>query len=324
MIDPELPYWMALAHMGQWKTEKINQLAVSILTSHKLGLAEFMDLNPYNWAHDFNLLEADIQKLQNVKEELPNYSFLAENMLEQGFRIIPLNSQNYSQTLKNNLKLKYSPPVLYVKGNTELLQMGSVAIVGSRNAPQQALEFTETRARMAVENNQLIVSGFAPGIDQHALESALKYKGKSIIVIPQGVLAFKSGFNSYYQQIWEGDVLVLSTFHPKARWTAQLAMSRNPVIYGLADEIYIADCQEKSGTWAGATDGLRKGRIIYIRKPRAEEKNAHNLLIDRGAKPIDSGYRVISELPLRVSEVKKADYSTATNSVQSPSQLPLI
>ncbi len=41
----------------------------------------------------------------------------------------------------------------------------------------------------------------------------------------------------YYKQLVEGDVLVLSTFHPKAPWRVELAMARNPIIYGLADEI---------------------------------------------------------------------------------------
>jgi predicted Rossmann fold nucleotide-binding protein DprA/Smf involved in DNA uptake len=39
--------------------------------------------------------------------------------------------------------------------------------------------------------------------------------------------------------------LVLSTFHPKAVWSVGLAMARNPIIYGLADEIFVAESREK-------------------------------------------------------------------------------
>jgi predicted Rossmann fold nucleotide-binding protein DprA/Smf involved in DNA uptake len=81
--------------------------------------------------------------------------------------------------------------------------------------------------------------------------------------------------------------LVLSTFHPKAVWSAGLAMARNPIIYGLADEIFVAESSEKGGTWSGVMDGLRKGRKIYVRKPEPNEKNANILLIQKGAIGVD-------------------------------------
>src|SRR5665811_1742079 len=94
---------------------------------------------------------------------------------------------------------------------------------------------------------------------------------------PQGITTFNSGFKTYYKQIVDGDVLVLSTFPPKAGWSVPLAMARNPIIYGLADEIYVAESNEKGGIWAGVVDGLRKGRIIYVRQPELDEKNANTL-----------------------------------------------
>ena len=126
-----------------------------------------------------------------------------------------------------------------------------------------------------------VVSGFAKGVDKQALDSAIKYKGQSIIVLPQGILTFTSGFKTYYKQIVDGDVLVLSTFFPKAPWQKELAMARNPIIYGLADEIYVAESSEKGGTWSGVVDGLHKKRKIYVRKPGSNEKNANNLLIQK-------------------------------------------
>ena len=94
-------------------------------------------------------------------------------------------------------------------------------------------------------------------------------------------MTFSSGFKNYYKQIVDGDVLVLSTFFPKVPWKAELAMARNPIIYGLANEIYVAESAEKGGTWSGVVDGLRKGRKIFVRKPEPSEKNANNLLIQK-------------------------------------------
>ena len=217
---------------------------------------------------------------------MPNYAFLAESLLNEGYEVLPVISDEYSKTLKENLKTQ-APVVLYVKGNKQILKEKSIAIVGSRTASDLALQFTDNVARSASEQYKVIVSGFAKGVDKQALDSAIKYKGQSIIVLPQGIMTFDSGFKKYYRQIIDGDVLVLSTFHPKAPWRVELAMARNTIIYGLASEIFVAESNEKGGTWSGVVDGLRKNRLIFVRKPGKGEKNANNLLIEKGAIPVD-------------------------------------
>ena len=214
------------------------------------------------WKNKFELSDAEIAIIKTGLIELPNNSFLVESLLEQGYKILPITSPDYSTVLKKNLGRTYAPPILYTKGNLQILKEDSIAIVGSRKANEASLLFTDNIAKKASENYKVIVSGFAKGVDKQALDSSLKYKGHSIIVLPQGITTFKSGFNKYYKQIIAGDVLVLSTFHPKASWSVQLAMARNPIIYGLAKEIFVAESSNKGGTWSGVIDGLRKKREI--------------------------------------------------------------
>ena len=230
---------------------------------------------------------------------------MAESFFSQGFEIIPITSPEYSKTLKSNLKAAHSPAVLYVKGNKKILDEKSIAIVGSRAASEVALQFTDNIAKNASKEYKVVVSGFAKGVDKQALDSAINYKGQSIIVLPQGIMTFTSGFKNYYKQIIDGDVLVLSTFFPKAPWRAELAMARNPIIYGLADEIYVAESSEKGGTWSGVVDGLRKGRKIYVRKPEPTEKNANNILIQKGAVPVD----------FNGNEIAKTNDTTLSNQI---------
>lgn len=199
--------------------------------------------------------------------------------------------------LKQNLKTKSCPPVVYIKGRKSLLQEKAVAIVGSRKAGKAALEFTDHVAQKSTQQNKVVVSGFAKGVDKQALDSAIAAKGKSIIVLPQGILTFQSGFKKYYQPIVNGDVLVLSTFFPKAGWEVGLAMARNAYIYGLADEIYVAESDSKGGTWEGVMDGLKRHRQIYVRIPRQQEKNANRELINRGAIPVNDYGHKENELP---------------------------
>ncbi|NLW19584.1 MAG: DNA-processing protein DprA [Candidatus Cloacimonetes bacterium] len=279
-------YFITISHLNQWTNAQINDLITQIYHENKSDLREFFSLSEDDWKNLYNIDEKKLASLREAKEQIVNNSLLAETLMKQGFELIPLLSPDYSETLKDNLKSN-TPPLLYVKGNKQLLLDDSVAIVGSRDASANGLKFTENVAKKATENYQAIVSGFAKGIDRAALDFTLKYIGHSIIVLPQGVLTFASGYKTYYSQIVEGDVLVLSTFHPQAPWNVKLAMARNPIIYGLAKEIYVADSAEKGGTWNGVKDGLRKGRTIFVRRPEEHEINANNLLIDMGAQAVD-------------------------------------
>lgn len=299
----ETAYWIALAHLPKWGNLKINNLIIKFFHENQISIVDFFELSENIWSSVYQLDEKQITDLKQAKSELPNNAFLAEQMLNQGFEIIPITSPEYSKTLKTNLKATYSPPVLYIKGNKKIMQEQSIAIVGSRAASEIALNFTDNIAKNASKDYKVVVSGFAKGVDKQALDSAIKYKGQSIIVLPQGIMTFTSGFKNYYKQIIDGDVLVLSTFHPKAGWSTGLAMARNPIIYGLASEIYVAESSEKGGTWSGVIDGLRKGRKIYVRQPEHNEKNANNILIQKGAIRVDFiGNQVNIDYPTDINE----------------------
>lgn len=291
----ETPHWITIAHLPKWRTEQKNRLIVKIFHERESNFEEFFSLTQSEWIRDFGLTEKETFSLEKAKEEIPNNSFYAEDLISQGFEVIPINSKEFSNTLKKNLKVKHTPPVIYAKGNKQLLLENSIAIVGSRKASKTSLDFTDSIAKKASKEYKVVVSGFAKGVDRQALDSALKYNGQSIIVLPQGITTFKSGFKKYYKEIVEGNLLVLSTFHPRAKWSVGLAMARNPIIYGLANEIYVAESSQKGGTWEGVQDGLKKGRTIYVRYPNPKEKNANLLLIQKGAVGVDfNGDKVIN------------------------------
>jgi DNA processing protein len=309
----EAIYWIALAHLPKWGYSKINNLIVKFFHDEKITIEEFFNLPESVLGSKYQLESKEISDLQKAKSELPSNAFFVENLFSQGYELIPITSSEYSKTLKQNLKATHSPALLYVKGNKQILHEKSIAIVGSRAAEGKSLEFTDNIAKLASKEFKVVVSGFAKGVDKQALDSAIKYKGQSIIVLPQGITTFSSGFKTYYKQIVDGDVLVLSTFHPKAVWSAGLAMARNPIIYGLADEIFVAESSEKGGTWSGVIDGLRKGRKIFVRNPEPNEKNANILLIQKGAIAVD--YNGVEKASKNYSEL-----SAVTSSVQ---ELPI-
>jgi DNA protecting protein DprA len=311
-MNKEAAYWIALAHLPRWGHLRINNLIIKFYHEHKLSIEDFFQLSENDWKNQYGIEYKEVEDLKKAKSELANNAFLAESLNNEGYELIPITSPEYSKTLKENLKAAHAPALLYVKGNKQIMQEKSIAIVGSRNATDKSLEFTDNIAKLASKQYKVVVSGFAKGVDKQALDSAINYKGQSIIVLPQGIMTFGSGFKKYYKQIVDGDVLVLSTFFPKAPWKAELAMARNPIIYGLASEIYVAESSDKGGTWSGVVDGLRKNRKIYVRKPDANENNANNLLIQKGAIAVDFNGNPLLDYKPTFAEVNQLSLNEPT------------
>lgn len=311
-MNKEAAYWIALAHLPRWGHLKINNLIIKFYHENKLSIEDFFQLSENDWKNQYGIEYKEVEDLKKAKAELANNAFLAESLNNEGYELIPITSPEYSKTLKDNLKAAHAPALLYVKGNKQIMQEKSIAIVGSRNATDKSLEFTDNIAKLASKEYKVVVSGFAKGVDKQALDSAINYKGQSIIVLPQGIMTFGSGFKKYYKQIVDGDVLVLSTFFPKAPWKAELAMARNPIIYGLASEIYVAESSDKGGTWSGVVDGLRKNRKIYVRKPDSNENNANNLLIQKGAIAVDFNGNPLLDYKSTITEVNQLSLNDPT------------
>jgi DNA protecting protein DprA len=313
-MKQEYAYWMALAHLPKMSSKTKNDLIVKTFQDG-FSIIDLFQLDRITLKTNYLLSDNEVSLFEESKKDLANYAFIVEDLLEQGYEIIPITSENYSSILKNNLKRAYSPLVIYTKGNKQILKEKSIAIVGSRDASEISLKFTDNIAMEASKSFKVVVSGFAKGVDKQALDSAVKYNGQSIIVLPQGIMTFDSGFKKYYKQIIEGNVIVLSTFFPKVPWNVKLAMARNPIIYGLAEEIYVAESSEKGGTWSGVIDGLRKGRKIFVRKPERDEKNANNMLIEKGALPVDMLGNIVEQI--KYEQVETLNQVTSEPKIES-------
>jgi len=319
-------YWIAVSSLRNIKTEYLNNLIIDIYLNKKSNISEFFRLNENEYKSKYSLRPNLLENIVSIKKRYSELEELRKRLEENSIKIIPVNSNEYSKQLKNNLKISGSPPVVYVKGDASLLNKSSAAIVGSRSASSLSLEFTDSIAKKLVGMGKVIVSGYAKGVDRQALDSALKYHGKSIIVLPQGIITFISGIRKYQNEIDRGNLLILSSYFPKSPWSVQLAMARNSIIYGLAEEIYVAESNNSGGTWSGVLEGLKRHQRIFVRKPSLEENNANNKLIDLGAAPFDwykdKEIEQIQEKVLQVSDKAGNDFEelilkSLTNSPKS-------
>ena len=302
MMSNETTYWYAFQKI-KIATKRKNEI-ISFLRSNDLTIDKLFDLSILEMQNNLGLSEKEIESLLTVKQNLNNISFLAEDLQEQGFKLISINDASYPKKVFDKLK-KSAPPVLFVKGNIELLNLNSVSIVGSRKANPNSISFTKNISRTAAMSNRSVVSGGASGIDSFAAQNAIENNGSTIIVLAEGVKKYK-GYRQYYKAMTEGRLLVISSFDPDDRWQTFKAQERNPLIYALGDKVFIAESGDKGGTMNGALKALSEHWTVFIRFPEVNEVNANFTLIQKGCVAVDMrGKPITVDLPKSELEIEK-------------------
>ena len=107
VMNKELTYWLALAHVSRIRTKKKNEIIVRLFEKGK-SIIDFFESEQTDWGHDYELNQTEIELFVDAKKELPNYAFLVEDLLAQGYNILPITSSDYSPTLKKNLGRTWS------------------------------------------------------------------------------------------------------------------------------------------------------------------------------------------------------------------------
>ena len=86
-----------------------------------------------------------------------------EKWQRAGLWILTRSDPEYPERLKRRLRSE-SPAVLFGSGNKALLNKGGIAVVGSRDASEEDLAFTEKLGKEAATQGYSIVSGGARGV----------------------------------------------------------------------------------------------------------------------------------------------------------------
>ncbi|HFH7738005.1 TPA: DNA-processing protein DprA [Streptococcus agalactiae] len=239
---------------------------------------------------------AVVSKCKNPTFFIENYKQLDLKKLRQEFKKFPVLSildSNYPLELKEI----YNPPVLlFYQGNIELLSKPKLAVVGARQASQIGCQ--SVKKIIKETNNQfVIVSGLARGIDTAAHVSALKNGGSSITVIGSGLDVYYPTENKKLQEYMSYNHLVLSEYFTGEQPLKFHFPERNRIIAGLCQGIVVAEAKMRSGSLITCERALEEGREVFAIPGNiidGKSDGCHHL-IQEGAKCIISGKDILSE-----------------------------
>ncbi|NQV99278.1 MAG: DNA-protecting protein DprA [Rhodospirillales bacterium] len=213
-----------------------------------------------------------------------------EKCISAKVQILSQADDNYPPRLKH---IEDSPPILFVRGRSELLRKKAVAVIGARNASTNGLRFAERIAADLGRNGLLVVSGLARGIDAAAHRGAVGTG--TVAVMGGGVdIIYPLENTAVYEDINERGVIIsempVGTL-PKASHFPR----RNRIISGISRGIVVVEAAPRSGSLITARLALEQGRDVFAVPGSAVDPRARgtNDLIRQGAILTESAVDVL-------------------------------
>lgn len=207
---------------------------------------------------------------------------------------ISINSKEYPQNLKNI----YDPPKkIYLIGNKDLLYQKGIAIVGARDATQYGKKIAYNLAKELSEQNIVIISGLAIGIDSYAHKGSLE-KG-TIAVLGSGIDNIYPKENlELAREIIKNKGCIISEYPLGTKPERLHFPQRNRIISGLSDGVVVIEASKKSGALITAEFALEQGKEIFAVPGDINKKQSEgtNQLIKDGAILLTSATDILENI----------------------------
>lgn len=200
---------------------------------------------------------------------------------------------------KNLLALSDCPEILFVLGNEKILNSLSISIVGTRNSSALGNNLALNTAKNLSNNNVIIVSGLASGIDTNAHLGSLSSNN------PQTIAIIACGFNHIFSSsknmhlindILNNNGTILSEYFPDTPPQKFSFLKRNRLIAAISNATIVVEAPIKSGALntAQISKSLNKPIFAYPWNIDTFRGEGCNNLIQHGAQLLTNYTQVLN------------------------------
>lgn len=178
------------------------------------------------------------------------------------------------------------PEVLRVLGDTSVLSMPCISIIGSRRPTPYGIATAELAARVATECGLVVVSGGAVGCDQAASRAALASGGKTVLIPGCGAdVVYPPSSRDLFQRARAGEGAIVSMEKWGMKPRKYLFPKRNLLIAAMSRALVITEAGFPSGTFSTAEAAGQLSRPLFCIPGSIFSPNSHgsNRLIEDGA-----------------------------------------
>lgn len=217
---------------------------------------------------------------------------------ENAISIITLDDDDYPPLLKS---IDNPPIVLFVKGNiAELKNELVISAVGTKNPSEYSLLTAEKLIGTLSKSGAVFVSGNTDGLDSSVHKACIKAGGRSIAVLPCGVLSdYPKNGKELRGQILKNGGAVISELLPYTKASIGYFHLRNRIISGMSLGTVILQAGEKSGALSTANCAFEQKREVFYIPPHdifSKEYGGAAILAEKQATPVFDCMDIVNRL----------------------------
>jgi DNA processing protein len=293
-----------LAYLTLLSAKGLGPRRIKVLLEHFGSATTILEADKQALAEVEGFGEVTIKSIEEAKQK-DWASKELERAEKLNIQLVHFESEEYPQALK---QIYDPPPLLYVRGTLPGSER-AVGIVGTRDATDYAMKFSEGLARDLASANVTVVSGLALGIDSAAHRGAVNLEnGQTVAALGSGVdVIYPKQNQALAKRIEEGHGAIISEYPIGTGPTATNFPGRNRIINGLSKGVVVVEAGEKSGALITADYALEEGRTVFAVPGRVGDSKARGTLnlLKQGAVLVQSVDDILNEFGWTGQSVSK-------------------
>ncbi len=299
----ELIYFMILSRMKGIGAVKFNQI-IKMNKKLKISIIEFFtDFSKGLFRNYPFINETSRIQIENYLSYWDEVKEMLLTLSDKDIKITTIFDPTYPGKLVEGLDLA-APPILYSKGNLNLLKDPQVALVGTRSPSKTGITLTQQVSQIMAKEKITVTSGYAKGVDQIAHNGSLSAGGKTILVLGYGIHHFSEAAIYFKKNI--GDrMLAISEFYPSHPFHKGFLMTRNKTICALADGIVVVEAKSDGGAYHTGKYALmlKKPTYTFSFDGLGTTSSGNMNLIEQGATNIPVHSDALDQLDASIGEL---------------------
>jgi DNA processing protein len=235
--------------------ELIYQLALTLVPNIGAVQAKIL-LQQFDVADIFKAKKRELEKIEGIGafkadciKSFSDFSKAEEEIaFIEKYKIRPLfiTHPDYPKRLLNCYD---SPTLLYYKGEADLNSEKVIAVIGTRSHTDYGKQITEKLIEDLTEQNVLVISGLAHGIDAIAHKSSLKNNLSTVGVLAHGLdQVYPSQHTGLAKEILKSGGGLLTEFRSKTKPDKHNFPTRNRIVAGMSDATIVVETGIKGGS----------------------------------------------------------------------------
>lgn len=277
------------------------------------NLGKFLTASDNKLMHS-GLDQTQIERLRSIASK-PVSQKVNEDLKwreRNGNAIVCFEDEAYPRLLR---QIESAPPLLFVRGRTDVLTKPQLAIVGSRQASSYGLRNAYWMAHELGSAGLCITSGLALGIDTRAHQGALASGNQTIAVVGTGLdLVYPKANEKLAEAIVE-EGAIISEFPLGTPPLSGNFPRRNRIMSGMSMGTLVVEASLKSGTLITARLALEQNREVFaIPGPISIPQTAGcHQLINEGARLVSRPEDVLEEFGIEKTDLMEKEEKSAVS-----------